>query len=278
MKYLPKIILAVFILFFAFSFYFFLPPNLSYSQEKVFDANKAFEDYLYNVNLYRQSHSEYIVAKESYLKYQTLTSKNNALEKTKLMLKNQDEVVKTYLTALRLKLAEVSGINNYNQNVLYLRLDDEIPWYQKHQESLNSVGTLEDLTSLADNGKEQYQKTEILAFQTLGAVLNSKQEVFYEEINQRIKELKEKIGEIRIKGDKNTALAERWLLEAENRLTRSQEKQSASQKLLSQIKNSDFNKNESYNQAQFNIEESHQYLKEANSYLKEVIRELKNAD
>jgi len=273
-KFCPnKIIIVLFLLSF-----FFLSPQKSHSEEKIFDADKAFQDYLYNTNLYRESHSEYIVARESYLKYQTLTSKNAALEKTRTMLKNQDEVVKTYLTTLRLKLAEVSGITNYGQNVLYLRVDDEIPWFKKHQESLNSAGTLEDLISLGEDGKEQYQETEILAYQTLGAILTSKQSVLYEEIAQRIKELKEKIGEIRAKGDKNTSLAERWLLEAENRLTRSQEKQFNSQQLLAQMKTNDFNKNESYNKAQFAIEESHQYLKEANSYLKEVIRELKNAD
>lgn len=274
MKNLSKIIFIVF----ALGIVLFLLPQKSYSEEKIFDADKAFQDYLYNYNLYRESHSEYIIAKESYLKYQTLTSKNTALEKTRLMLKNQDEVIKTYLTALRLKLAEVSGITNYGQNVLYLRVDEEIPWFKKHQESLNSAGTLEDLVSLSEDGKGQYQKTEILAYQTLGTILTSKQGVLYEEISQRIKELKEKIGEIRAKGDKNTSLAERWLLEAENRLTRSQEKQFSAQQLLTQMKTNNFNKNKSYNEAQFTIEESHQYLKEANSYLKEVIRELKNAD
>ncbi len=274
MKNLSKIIFIVF----SFSLLFFLLPQKSYSEEKIFDADRAFQDYLYNTNLYRQSHSEYIIARESYLKYQTLTSKNTALEKTRLMLKNQDEVTRTYLTALRLKLAEVSGITNYGQNVLYLRLDDEIPWFQKHQQSLNSAGTIEDLVSLSEDGRNQYQKTEILAYQTLGAILTSKQNVLYEEITQKIKDLKEKIGEIRTKGDKNTSLAERWLLEAENRLTRSQEKQFSAQQLLAQMKTNDFNKNESYNKAQFTIEESHQYLKEANSYLKEVVRELKNAD
>ena len=201
-----------------------------------------------------------------------------ALEKTRQMLKNQDEVVKTYLTALRLKLAETSGISDYEQNVLYLKLDSEVSWFAKHQEKVNSAGSLDDLVESASDGQKEYQETEILIYETLGAILASKETGLREEINQKIRELKDKVGEIRLKGDKNTALAERWLLEAENRLTRSQEKQFAAQQILSKIKASDSNKAEDYNQAQFAFEESHQYLKDANSYLKEVLREIKSAD
>lgn len=243
-----------------------------------FNFSRAYSDYIYNYNLYRQNHTDYLVAKEAFLKYNTLTSKTEALEKTRTMLKNQDEVIKTYLTALRMKLAETSGISNYEQNVLYLKLDSEVVWFTKHQQDLNSAGTLEDLTDSANEGQQQYQKTEVLIYQTLGAILASKEMALREKISQKIKSLKEKTGEIRLNGDKNTAVAERWLLEAENRLTRSQEKQFAAQQILSKIKDRDKNKMTSYNQAQFMMEESHQYLKEANGYLKEVLKEIKSAD
>jgi hypothetical protein len=269
---LPKIILPLFI-FFSLFIFLSLPTK---AQE--FNFDRAQSDYLYNYNLYRQSYTEYIVAKEAYSKYKTLTSKTEALEKTRQMLKNQDEVIKTYLTSLRLKLAETSGISGYEQNVLYLKMDGEIVWFTKHQGEIQSAGSLEDLSESAKEGQNQYQKTEVLIYQTLGAILASKEIGLREEINQKIKELKDKVGEIRIKGDKNTTLAERWLLEAENRLTRSQEKQFAAQQSLSKIKVNDKNKAGSYNQAQFTMEESHQYLKDANSYLKEVLREIKSAD
>ena len=271
-KKLPKIILPLFILFLLVVF-LSLPIK---AQE--FNFDRAYSDYLYNYNLYRQSHSDYIAAKEAFSKYKTLTSKTEALEKTRFMLKNQDETVKTYLTALRLKLAQTSGISDYEQNVLYLKLDSEVSWFAKHQEKVNSAGSLDDLADSAKDGQSQYQKTEFLIYETLGAILASKETGLREEINQKIKELKDKVGEIRLKGDKNTALAERWLLEAENRLTRSQEKQFAAQQILSKIKTNDSNKVEDYNRAQFSFEESHQYLKDANSYLKEVLREIKSAD
>lgn len=266
-RYLP-IFISILLLFYSFT--------LVKAQE--FNFNRAYSDYLFNYNQYRQSYTDYVAAKEAYLSYQTLTSKNQALEKTSKMLKDEDEVILTYLTALRMKLAETTGISNYEQNILYLKLDNEVGWYGQHKESLTSAATLEDLVASSTKVADKYKNTEILIYQTLGTILSGKETNFRDQLTGKIQQLKEKIGEIRQRGDKDTALAERWLLEAENRLTRSQEKQFTAQQILAKIKSSDLNKNQSYNKAQFAIEESHQYLKEANSYLKEVIREIKSAN
>lgn len=258
------------------TFLLFYSSTLAISQD--FNFQRAYEDYLFNYNQYRQSYSDFVPAKEAYLSYQTLTSKNTALEKTQKMLQDEDEVVRTYLTALRMKVTETAGITNDEQNILYLKLDNEVSWYGKHKDSLASAATLEDLTNSSQKISNQYKMTEVLIYQTLGTVLSGKENDFRNQINDKIQELKGKIGEIRQKGDKDTSTAERWLLEAENRLTRSQEKQFAAQQILAKIKSTDKNKNQGYNKAQFSLEESHQYLKEANSYLKEVLREIKSAD
>lgn len=262
-----------FILTFALLIFYF--SGLAFAQE--FNFERAYSDYLYNYNLYRESYDTYSTAREAFLKYQTLTSKNEAIGETKEMLKNQAEVVKTYLTALKLKLTG-SGLSNDEQHLLSLNLDKEIDWFRQHQEEVKDVNSLEDLTALSGKSKEQYEKTEVLIYQTLGAILAGKETALREEISQKIKSLKEKVGEIRLKGDKDTSLAERWLLEAENRLVKSQEKQFAAQQTLGKIKESSLNKIRNYNEAQSSLEESHQFLKEANSYLKEIIRELKHAD
>jgi hypothetical protein len=260
---------------FIFSLCFFSLFSFAFAQELNFD--RAYGDYVYNYNLYRESYNTYLTARETFLKYKTLTSKNEALGKTKEMLQKQDEVIKTYLTALRVKLTENPGLSSDEQNILFSNLDNEVQWFRQHQEEINLANTLEEIISLSEKSKEQYQKTEVLIYETLGAIFTSKEISLREEISQKIKSLKEKIGEIRLKGDKNTSLAEHWLLEAENRLTQSQEKQFEAQQNLSKIKSS-LSKTRVYNEAQSSLEESHQLLKEANSYLKEIIRELKYAD
>jgi len=253
-------------------------PKTSFSQEKVFDYNRAYNDYIYIYNQYRLAHTDYVAARQAFIAYKTLTSKTEALGKTLKMLQLRDEATRTYLAALRMKLAEMTGISNYEQNILYLKLDTEVNWYIKHRNELTSAGSLEDLVNSSRKAQDKYQETEVLIYQALGTILASKETTLRENSKQQIEILKGKVAEIRQRGDKETTILERWLLEAENRLTRSQEKQFAAQQILAKIKSYDQDKIQSYNQAQFTLEESHQYLKEANSYLKELIREVKRAD
>ncbi len=257
---------------------FFFLNNQIFAQEKALDFNNAYNNYLYTYDQYRQAHDKYIMTKQSYLNYKTLTSKTEAFNETLKMLQNRDEVVKTYLTALRLKLAQETGITNYGQNVLYLKLDSEINAYSTHRTELTSAGTLEDLTSISSTIQKRYRETEVLLYQTLGAIISGKEILLKDRINQQIREIKEKISQIRPTGNKDTTKAERWSLEAENRLLRSQEKIQSGQQLLAKMKAADQDKLNVYNQATFAFSESHQYLKEANSNLKELIAELKNAD
>lgn len=243
-----------------------------------FDFPRAYQDYLYTYNQYRPAHQNYIAARSAYLTYKTLTAKTEAMSKTLKMLQLRDEAIRTYLTALRLKLAETTGISNYEQTVLYLKLDSEVNWYFKHRDALPSAGTLEDLVKSSAEAEDQFKKTEVLAYQALGTILSGKEEALRDRIREEIRKINDKLAEIRQRGDKDTAVLERWTLEAENKLTRSQEKQYEAQQKLAKLKPTDRDKQKKYNEARSLFRESHQYLKEANSYLKELVREVKRAD
>lgn len=249
----------------------FISPG--FAQE--FNFTRAYNDYLYTYNQYRAAHTDYIAAKQQYLAYKTLTAKTTAQEKTLKMLEARDEAVRTYLTALRLKLAETAGVSPYEQNILFLKLDSEVSWYQNHKNTLPSAGSIPDLIKLSDETQNRYKETEVLAYQALGTILAGKENALRDKIQTQINLLEDKIAQIRQEGKVDTKILERWLLEAQNRLTWSKEKQFAAQSLLANLKPREQNKAKVYNQAQFNLTESHQYLKEANSYLLEIIREVK---
>jgi len=244
-----------------------------------FDALRAYQDYLYTYNKYREAYNTFVTAKQAYLNYGTLNSKAEAKDKTLLMLQLRDETISTHLTALRTKLAEITGITDYDLNLIYLKLDDEVVWFTNHRESLTSAGTLEDLLLLSKKTENRYLKTtQINSYKTLYAIISHKEKNVYKKLNEHLLLLKDTLSRIRANGDKNTTVAERWLLEAENRLNRSQEKQQQADKLIATIETSNYNLSSTYTKAQFLLEESHQYLKEANLFTQEIIREVKNAD
>lgn len=251
------------ICFTALLFYFFI-AKLVFAQN--FDFSRAYQDYLYTYNQYRESHNEYIVAKNQYLNYQTLTAKNKALIATRKMLEVRSEVLRTYLTALRLRLAETTSVVGYQANTLYLKIDNEVNWLVKHKDSLSSASTLEDLLEISGEFEKRYPKTEVLIYQTLGEIIKSKEVNLYEKTRKVISATEEKILEIKRSDSEKALLWERWLLEAKNKALRGLEKQGDSKKILQK---------KDFLQFQFSLKESNQYLKEVVFYLKEIIQKIK---
>jgi len=162
---------------------------------------------------------------------------------------------------------------------LYLNLEGEINWHQSHQDKTLKTSQLNQLFSLAGEFEEHYQKkSEILIYQTLGALLAGKETNLRKEINEQIEILKEKVEEIKEKGDKDPFFLERWLNEAEIALTKSEESQKEALGILDKLKSPYSDKQRIYQNAQKYFQESHQNLKEAHAYLQELIREVKHVD
>jgi len=281
---------VLFLISFLVGFVFFFGLQSVQAQEEdqtapigtsMFDFSKALSDYEYTYNQYRQSHLQYETAKRAYLKFETLNSKNEAQEKTALMLRLRDETIRTYLTALRLKLAEVTKIDDYNLNLFYLRLDEEVTWYLEHAGSFKSAGTLEDLLVLAEASEKRYDTQSLdVTYRTLHGIINYKVTQNTDQVEEQTKAIRTKLNQIKQAEDKDVTLAERWLLEAENRLAWSKEKRAQSQIEIDKIGQRRYGSKRGtiFYQARFLLEEARQYLKETNSYLREVIKEIKNAD
>lgn len=241
-----------------------------------FDYSRSLSDYLYNYNLYRSAYNEYVGAKSEYQTYQTLTSQTKSLEATKKMLLARDESLKTYLTALRMKLKDTTNILDYQQNLSYIKLDNEITWLSDHKNSLPSSGTIEDLLETSQELEKRYPQIEVLSYQTLGVIMTGKETQIHNRVLEEIKKTESKINQIKATGEDTTSL-ERWLMQAKEKMTRSEEKGKEAQGYLTQMKVTETNKKNVWNKAQKAFEEENQYLKEAISYLKEIVREIKRA-
>ncbi|MFC1727114.1 hypothetical protein ACFL0Y_01195 [Patescibacteria group bacterium] len=262
----------------AFSLFLWGPTTPAKAQEEIFSFEKAFQDYLYVYNQYLQSHNQYEAAKNSYYTYKTLASKADAMQKTLTMLQVRDDVVRTYLTTIRLRLADSTGISTYDQSLLYIKLDTEVGWYIQHRDEVTSAGTLKDLLKTSKKAETRFRDSEILAYEALIVILSGKVEAARNLIEQELDQIELKINEIRLKGDKEITSVERWLLEAENKIDRSREKQEQATITIQKLKPKFQKKRGVFNEARTSIHESLIYLKEANDYLKELIAEVKSAD
>ncbi|MEK7525887.1 MAG: hypothetical protein AAB546_00210 [Patescibacteria group bacterium] len=243
-----------------------------------FDYNRAYQDYTYNYDLYKKAHSEYDLKRAQYLQSRTLISQEEAQKATAKMLQARDQATITYLTAIRLKLAETKGVDAIQRETYYSLIDADVAWYKTHRDSISSAASLEDLVKDSDAAAERYKSTEITIYKSLLLVSNGKTDNFQTLISDLTGKIETKVSQIRANGDKDTSDIERWILEVKNRVSRSQDKETEGWALINKLKLTDKTKITTYNAAEGKFSESLQYLKEANSFLKQIITEIKTQD
>jgi len=238
------------------------------------DYQKAYQDYISSLNLYRDSHFKYQTAKNEYLAYRTLNAETKAFEATREMLQKRDEGLQSYLRALRLRLEETTAITNYKENLSYLKLDSEIGWLSIHKDSIRGASSIEDLINISSQLEEKYPSLELLAYQTLGIIISARENSLRERVSTQTEKIAEKINQMKSEGE-NVEKLQRWMAEAKKKISTSSEKQTEAELKIKEIEVNDSSKLSSFNEAQMSYEQSNQYLKEAVSYLIEIVEEVK---
>jgi len=109
--------------------------------------------------LYQQAYSDYTDAKNAYLANQTLSLKEDARKKTFTMLVARDQLMVVYLTAIRAKIAELTGLSSDDKNNIFGKIDAEVNFYTNHQTAYHSEDDLPQLFATSSQSQSQYTKT-----------------------------------------------------------------------------------------------------------------------
>lgn len=245
---------------------------------QVFDYNKAYQDYLFSYSIYQQAHSEYDLARSQYLASGTIASEQKAQGATAKMLIERDSATIAYLTALRMKLRENPGVVNTTRENLFSLIDNEISLYNLHKAKVASAGSLEDLVEDSAEAAAQFQQTELLIYQVLTNISVGHTSSFRVREKDIITTLRTKITEIKTAGDKKVDSVERALTEADDKLSRSVEKEQEALALIAKLKTNNKDKLGVFNDTQRSMSESLSYIKEANSIVKDALRQIKTND
>ena len=282
-------ILACIVFLFFFSSLFFA-PSIVFSQEiEESEYRKAFANYSLTFEQYKSAHSEYVLARAQYLRFNTLQSKTNAREATQAMLEARDEVIIIYFTALRKKLEETPGIDDDRLNALYFRIDEEQAWFSEHKERLSTAGTPEDLVEDSKEARGRFDSIEPLFYEILSTIASGKVKSFRERLVDIFTVITAKVNEIKSEEREEYSFSaekfrtiDRWNFETENRVSRSEEKQIEASDLISQFREKRRGRRRvdrgQYNSVLLKLGESRQYLKEASSFLIEIVREIKTGE
>lgn len=254
-----------------FFFLFILIISFSrplFSQD--FDYNRAYNDYSYSFGLYRTAHLEYLSAITEYQTYQTLTAKSRTIEATKKVLLARDEVLRTYLTAVRMKLKETTEITDYDQNLYYIKLDDEITWLNNHKTLIESASTPEDLNSVSRQVEVKFTTEIAIVYKALGTIFSAKVDLLRENTVLSITDIDNQINFVRQKGILTNNL-ERWMIDAKQKMIWSKNKQNDADSASSRIAAGNLGE---FDSAKTYYSNSVQYMKETLTLLREIFREL----
>jgi hypothetical protein len=278
-----RVVVIFLVVFFVTSVFYtgFTSPVKAQDVDSSFDYQRAYQDYVHMGNTHRKAYEEYEVARNQYIKFGTLTSRAKAQEKTYEMLKTRDDLIRSYLTAIRMRLVQATGLVEDEKAVVYSELDPEVAWYIEHKNSYKSTDTLDELVRKSDEVKKHYEHTTVVIYHTLSLIPIGKMYDHHKKVSDIVVKLESKIAEIKEDEFEDGGIDERklylinsWLEETKQGLNLNLEKLSTAKSYFepeSKIKNG----SEKYRKSMYEIEAGRKHLLEANSFLKEIIREIK---
>ena len=243
------------------------------------DYASSYQDYINKTGTYQSAYGTFLTARANYLASQSIDSQDKAKAATLKLLQTRDDVVTSYLNAIKTKIQNTLGISDGDKASFVSRLDTEISWFNNHNSRLSSAGSLDDLVSDSDEAKAEYENsTLILVYQSIVALGIGNNSYIRGEINNEITVLQAKIDEIKANQDKDVSSIERSLVDVKNKLSRSQTKDSEAANLINSIKPTDQQKDNDFQDAEVDLANSNSYLKEANNSLLQIISQIKSAN
>ncbi|MBD3250218.1 MAG: hypothetical protein GF381_01430 [Candidatus Pacebacteria bacterium] len=107
------------------------------------------KQYIGQMEEYLQQERSYEVAKDQYLRHQTLSSIEEAVNQTRAVMKARSQVLTTYLQLIKLKLIEAEGIEVTQKTKALNYLDLTLDKLAQHQVTLDQISTRDQVSAAA---------------------------------------------------------------------------------------------------------------------------------
>lgn len=215
---IPYLIWISFATVLNFSFWQLNPSNaVSNIFAQDFTFIKAREDYIFSEDTYKKDLMNFNLKKASYQKNPTLSLKEELRLATYKFVGSRNNLIKSYLTMIRIKVLESKGLSNPQKETLYSKIDPEVVWFDDRKNKYEVSNTLEDIIRKTKEEDEKYTSETIpviyysLAFTSLGDSITIK--------NKHIKIyelLKNEANELVTLGRADAKLFERWFKDIDN--------------------------------------------------------------
>lgn len=254
------------------SLLWFAPPRVQASYEQ------SYQDYLFQFDLYRKTQADFQVAKNEYLKFKTLQSETTALEKTRVMLSQRDQLLRAYLFVLNEKLNDPNaGLSSITRGQYQTILGNEVKFLESHIQKIPSVGSIQDADRVSDELESHYMVLQTSVRQILVGLTLGQLSILanhYDDLVTDAKTLMINYGPTLTSQEQETI--NRWVLQIENKRNFYQQKADAIALQSTSMDPSDTRQlDEQYNKLVRGMSEARQYLVEGVSFISELRNSLK---
>jgi hypothetical protein len=238
---------------------------------------QAYRDYLFQFDNYRKTYDEFTVAKNEFKKFKSLSSESAAIEKTKLMLLQRNQLLRAYFLLLGEKLGENPGLISSTKNQYSLALGNEVGFLERNSATAVSIDSIENAQTVSRQLESHYDALRVVTHQTITTLTLGNLEALahsYDQVTALAQNLittkRESLS------DTKRTLIDRWMLQIQSKRSLYQQKAD----LLSR-KNDAFKGSDSYEIDRQSVEitklsqEAKQFLAEGSSFLGELVTALK---
>ena len=247
--------------------------------------NQAFNNYSLKNEEYNSNHEAYVLARSQYLKFKTLASKTNAQTATANMLKARDDVVTSYLLAIKARINDSSiDISSEKKDVLFIRIDTEVGWFNDHKANISESDSLDDLISKSDEAKVRFKGLDLTIYDSLYSISGGRMLKYRERFNDIYLSIVDLVNNIKNEkrtdysfSDEKLLTIDRWITETQDQLAKCTEVQLKAEDSATRFGDKANNKS-IYDQSMESLENANTYLKDAAGYTQEIISEIKIAE
>lgn len=237
-----------------------------------FNFEKAREDYIFTEDVYKKDLFDFNLKKASYQKNPTLSLKEELRSSLYKFIISRDNLIKSYLTTIRMKVLESAGINNDTKTQIYSEIDPEVLWFEDRKNNYSNNTSLEDLLNKSKEEDSRFTTDTLpainftLAHLNLGEVRSIKKQ--HNDIYQA---LRDEANELIKLGRADPSLFDRWFKDIDNELNNVSSIEQKTILEIDNILNSDpYKRQGGYKKATEAIELSKPALLKLNNFIKEL--------
>ncbi len=128
-------------------------------------STESYQQFLNHYRRYQGLIEVFNTQKSRHLTYQSVSTQAELLKATKDLLLSEIEAMTAYTNFSRSLLAEATQILAYQENYLYVKLDDELAFLKQAKEKANGLSSLKEAGELLTEITAHYKKISQMSYQ-----------------------------------------------------------------------------------------------------------------